>query len=301
MPEDARCLLPDMVEARDRFMELVDGLRPELHRYCARMTGSVFDGEDVLQETLAKAYYALGQMREPPNLKPWLFRIAHNTAMDFLRRYERKNVDLVPDVPDRAQPEDAGVDPMLVEAALGVFVELPPIQRGALILKDVLGHSLEETAATLGVSVGAVKAALFRARANVARTSASSPMQPVRWQSAEERVTLRQYVDFFNARDWDGLRSLLGDESRLDIVSRLQHRARTAGYYDRYAEIVKVENLRAEVGSVDGVPAIAVFRMPSSAVPAYFILLESEGGRVSRIRDFRYIPYIAEEARFLQP
>jgi RNA polymerase sigma factor (sigma-70 family) len=300
MPEDVRSLLPDMVDARDRFMELVDGLRPELHRYCARMTGSVFDGEDVLQETLAKAYYALGQMLEPPNLKPWLFRIAHNTAIDFLRRYERKNVDLVPDVPDRAEPEDAGVDPALVEAALSVFVELPPVQRGALILKDVLGHSLDETAATLGVTVGAVKAALFRARANVARTPVSASLQPARWQSPEERATLRQYVDFFNARDWDGLRSLLGDEARLDIVSRLQHRARTAGYYDRYAEIIAEEDLRAEVGSVDGIPAIAVFRMPSSAVPAYFILLESEAGRVSRIRDFRYIPYIAEEARFLQ-
>src|SRR5580698_10390958 len=106
MPEDVRSLLPDMVDARDRFMELVDGLRPELHRYCARMTGSVFDGEDVLQETLAKAYYALGQMLEPPNLKPWLFRIAHNTAIDFLRRYERKFVEPVAQIAETAVADD---------------------------------------------------------------------------------------------------------------------------------------------------------------------------------------------------
>jgi RNA polymerase sigma factor (sigma-70 family) len=298
MEDGTRALLPDIMEARDRFMALVEDLRPELHRYCARMTGSVFDGEDVLQETLAKAYYALGQMMEPPNLRPWLFRIAHNTAMDFLRRYERKNVELVPEVPERAEPEEIGVDPMLVEAALTVFVELPPLQRGALILKDVLGHSLEEVAATLGISVGAVKAALFRARANVARTPRAALSRPATLPFAQEQATLRRYVDLFNERDWEGLRALLSDESRLDIVSRVQHRVRAAGYYDRYAEITKDEDLRAEAGFVDGVPAIAIFRPPSSTVPAYFIVLESMNGRILLIRDFRYIPYIAEDALF---
>ena len=298
MHDDTRSLLPEMMEARDRFMELVEELRPELHRYCARMTGSVFDGEDVLQETFAKAYYALGQMREPPNLKPWLFRIAHNTALDFLRRYERSNVELVPDVPERAQAQNDGVDPSLVEAALTVFVELPPVQRGALILKDVLGHSLEETAATLGISAGAVKAALFRARANVVRTPRAASAKPAPPQTAHDQAALRQYVDLFNARDWDGLRSLLSDEARVDLVSRVQQRMRQAGYYDRYAQIVREEDLRAEVGTVDGVPAIAVFRPSSSAEPAYFILLEAEDGRVSLVRDFRYIPYIAEGATF---
>ena len=153
MNDETRAILPTMMEARDRFMELVDEMRPELHRYCARMTGSVFDGEDVVQDTLAKAYYALGQTFDPPNLRPWLFRIAHNTALDYLRRYERKNVDIVPEVPDRVYIEETGestTDPELVEAALTVFLELPPLQRGALILKDVLGHSLAEISDTLG-------------------------------------------------------------------------------------------------------------------------------------------------------
>ena len=56
MQDETRALLPAMAEARERFMDLVAELRPELHRYCARMTGSVFDGEDVIQDTLAKAY-----------------------------------------------------------------------------------------------------------------------------------------------------------------------------------------------------------------------------------------------------
>lgn len=296
--DETRALLPAMAEARERFMELVAELRPDLHRYCARMTGSVFDAEDVVQDTLAKAYYALGQMMEPPNLQPWLFRIAHNTAMDFLRRYERKHVDVVPELPERAEPEDNEVDPTLVEAALTVFVELPPVQRGALVLKDVLGHSLEEAATTLGTSVGAVKAALSRARANVARKSSAALVRPAQPESAEDRMNLRRYVDLFNGRDWDGLRALVGEESRLDQVSLVQRRIADARYFDRYAEIITSEDIRAEAGWVDAVPAIAMYRPASNTVPAYFVLLEWTGGRISLIRDFRYVPYIASDARF---
>ena len=298
MQDETLALLPAMAEARERFMELIAEVRPELHRYCARMTGSVFDGEDVVQDTLAKAYYALGQMREPPNLRPWLFRIAHNAAMDFLRRYEQRNVDVVPELPELAEFEEPDVDPALVEAALTLFVELTPVQRGALILKDVLGHSLEEVASTMQTSVGAVKAALFRARANIARTSPAPFSQQAQAAAADERAHLRRYVDLFNDRNWDGLRALLGEESRLDQVSLVQRRTADAGYFDRYAEILKTEDLRAEAGFVDGAQAIAMFRPASSASPAYFVLLEWDGGRISLIRDFRYVPYIATDARY---
>src|SRR5688572_20505155 len=85
-------------DARNAFMDLVRDVRPELHRYCARMTGSVFDGEDIVQDTLAKAWYALAEMESVPPLRPWLFRIAHNTAMDFLRRYDQRHVESVADM-----------------------------------------------------------------------------------------------------------------------------------------------------------------------------------------------------------
>jgi RNA polymerase sigma-70 factor, ECF subfamily len=299
MEDQTRALLPAMMEARDKFMELVDEIRPELHRYCARMTGSIFDGEDIVQETLAKAYYALGQMVQPPNLRPWLFRIAHNAAMDFIKRYEREHVEPVADVPDRAETEGSGVDPALVEAALTVFAELPPTQRSAAILKDVLGQSLEETAHTMGTTVGAVKAALSRARANIARTPRAHFAEPLQPVARETLMTLRRYADLFNAHSWDELRALLAAESRLEVVSRVQHaRAVDAGYYDRYAAYTKTEDLRAEAGFVDGIPVIAIFSPPSRREPSYFVLLEVRAGRISLIRDFRYIPYITNDARY---
>ena len=77
-------------ESLDSFLALVSELRPELHRYCARMTGSIIDGEDIVQDTLARAYFALPELEELPPLRAWLFRIAHNRAVDFLRSYERR-------------------------------------------------------------------------------------------------------------------------------------------------------------------------------------------------------------------
>ena len=68
------------------FLETISALRPSLHRYCARMTGSVMDGEDVVQEALFEAYRKLDTFDESRPLKPWLFRIAHNRCIDFLRR-----------------------------------------------------------------------------------------------------------------------------------------------------------------------------------------------------------------------
>ena len=298
-------LLATFTEARQRFMDLVAEVRPELHRYCARMTGSVFDGEDVVQETLAKAYYALAEMESPPPLRPWLFRIAHNTAMDFLRRYEHRNVDAVTDLEGVAEmseapePVERGADGERVEAALRVFAALPPVQRSALALKDVLGLSLEETAAAMGTSVPAVKGALVRARANVA--AARSPERTGPGKGGVELERLRRYADLFNARDWDALRALFGEETRLDIVSRYQRHGPSAPqYFTRYSVNAPEEDLRAEAGWVDGVAVIAVFRPASSSHPAYFIRIDWRGDRIAHVRDFRYVPYITAEATFQQ-
>jgi RNA polymerase sigma-70 factor, ECF subfamily len=120
------------------FIGMVDALRPELHRYCARIIGSVIEGEDIVQDTLAKAFYTLSLHPEMPPLRPWLFRIAHNRAMDLLKSHGRKLTEMREDLDDVAGFED-GSDPAAVRVALARFLALPVTQRSAVILKDVLG------------------------------------------------------------------------------------------------------------------------------------------------------------------
>jgi RNA polymerase sigma-70 factor (ECF subfamily) len=145
----------------------------------------------------------------------------------------------------------------------------------------------------MGTTVQAVKAALVRARANVASANAVGAAPAV-----DDLERLRGYAHLFNARNWDGLRALFGEETRLEVVSRHQRRGKSAAQYlTQYGDIAPREQLRAEAGWVDGVPALAVFR-PASSSPAYFIRLAWSGGQLSLIRDFRYVAYIAGDATF---
>jgi len=274
-------------KARDEFLAMVDGVRPELHRYCARLTGSVIEGEDIVQEALARAFYALGLEAEPPPLRPWLFRIAHNAAIDHLKAHGTKYTEARDDLADVAGYDDAP-SPDAVRAALARFVALPITQRSAVILKDVLGHSLEETAETMGTTVMAVKAALVRGREKLRDEADARPVD------AALRADLDRYASLFNARDWDAVRAMVADDCRLDLVSKSRRRGKQVGmYFGRYER----EDVRLRVGLLEGRPALAAY-VSGATEPSYFILLETAGGRVSEIRDFRYVPYIAREASF---
>ena len=123
--------LADLSAARKRFLSLVEDIRPDLHRYCARMVGSVMDGEDIVQDTLARAYYELSALKQLPALRAWLFRIAHNRALDYLRRYDermREPLDAALDVAaDTAfNPEDTLIRDEELHATLSRFLELAP-------------------------------------------------------------------------------------------------------------------------------------------------------------------------------
>jgi RNA polymerase sigma-70 factor (ECF subfamily) len=282
-------------ESRRRFLELVTDLRPELHRYCARMTGSVADGEDIVQETLARAYYLLPEMDEVPAFRPWLFRIAHNRALDHLRRYEARMGEPLEAVQDSAadpalDPGDAIAHQQAVQAAVSRFVELAPAQRSCVILKDVLGHSLEEIGGLLELSLPAVKAALQRGRVRLRELAVTRPPEP----PPQTTPAVARYVALFNARDWDGVRAMLAEDVQLDLVSRAQRAGRAVGdyltNYDRYRD------WRLAPAWLEGREVIAVFRAPGDTRPGYLIELDFEQGKIRRIRDFRYVPYIMQDA-----
>lgn len=280
----------ELAKARLEFLRLVADVRPALHRYCARLTGSIIDGEDIVQDTLAKAFYALSMTTEPPPLRPWLFRIAHHTAIDHLRRTRRQAEDELPD-----EVADDGPDPATTRLALGSFVGLPVRQRSAVILKDVLGLSLEEIADAMDTTVMAVKAALVRGRAALRVQVAAEPAP----RSDDDRALLGRYAALFNARDWDGLRAMLASDARLDLVSQAQRDGAAVGqYFERYQQ---VPDLRMTLGTVDGRDALFVHEPAASTRPRYVILLTWRDGVISEIRDFRYVPYIADELTAADP
>jgi RNA polymerase sigma-70 factor, ECF subfamily len=293
MSDDAS-LIAAQHESRRRFLELVAEIRPELHRYAARMVGSITDGEDVVQDTLARAYYALPEMETMPPLRPWLFRIAHHRALDHLKRYDvrmRAPLDTAEQRADDASPDpdEALAREQATRAAITHFVDLPPAQRSAVILKDVLGHSLEEIAAMLDLTLLAVKAALHRGRTRL-REPRSEPPAP----SVASPLIVR-YADLFNARDWDGVRTLLAEDVRLDLVSRVRRAGKrnVGNYFSNYDQL---DDWYLVPALLDGRQVIAVYRTAGEERAAYFIELEVSESLIRNIRDFRYVPYVAQEA-----
>ena len=277
------------------FPQLMVQLRARLHRYCARMTGSVLDGEDMLQDTLIKAN-ASYDAASVQNVESWLFRIAHNACMDFLRRRKR----------ERAVFTDADVEALadsgtqadrrhVATAALRTFMRLPPTQRSTVILADVLGYALDEAADVMGTTVPAVKAALHRGRTRLREISQRpDDAPPFPGLSAADRRLLDAYAERFNARDFDGLRDLLGQEVRLDLVARRKPmQERGGGYFTNYA---RTQGLHMRPMNLEGRPALWVDAQADegAGAPGYVVVLEYRGGKVAAIRDFRYARYAVE-------
>jgi RNA polymerase sigma-70 factor (ECF subfamily) len=281
--------------SNDEFEDRLTALRAPLHRYCARITGSTVDGEDVLQDTLVKALKARAEGAAVDNFDAWLFRIAHNTALDLLRRRSRNNV-----VPLVAEVEAAPI-PQADIVAIGfqTFLRLPELQRCAVILKDVLGHSVEEIASVAGCTPAAAKSALQRGRSALRQAAAMPPETrlPLMSDAARERMTA--FVELFRAGDFDAIRAMLADDVKLELVNRLkwQGRDKIAPYFTRYAE---ERRWRFAFGAVEGRPAMLVFDGSAMERPAYFVLVEWRDGQIATIRDFLFAPYALESADWIR-
>ena len=275
-----------------------------LHRYCARMTGSVIDGEDVVQDAMLKAFAARGSADAIANPRAWVARIAHNAALDFLRRQAREPLlesgELLDSIPATA---GEAPDPDIVAASLHSFMRLPTLQRAAVILKDVLDHSLEEVASITGVTPAAVKSALQRGRERLRALARQPERAALPALSDATRARLAAYVDGFKAGDFDSVRAMLAEDVELDLVARLRRRGKSevAVYFARYAEATQ---WAFAAGTVEGRAAMVVYdRERSLERPAYFVILDLDGDRVARIRDFLFARYAMEsvELRSLGP
>jgi RNA polymerase sigma-70 factor (ECF subfamily) len=280
-----------LVELQQQFLAQMKGLRPKLHRFCARMCGSALDGEDIVQETLAHAFYNLAFLRDRSRLEPWLFRIAHRKCIDFLRRGKEEAVSL--------DDEDEVAAPAADEQPIGdtlapLVGALPPKERAAVLLKDVLDYSLAEVADVVDSTVGGVKAALHRGRAKL-REGYEEPSR--RALDPSERELLQAYVDCFNRRDWPALHRLVALDARLEVVEATTGgKLRESPYLTNYAALSWEWKL--SLARVDGEPLIVHWKKVGDAWrPHAAIRLWWQGGQVVRIRDYVHVDYLLRDAR----
>lgn len=305
-----------LFEVRKQFNALTEPHTRDLWRYCLYLTRSAWDAEDLMQDTLAKAFARLSTIFQPMDMKPYLFRIASNTWIDHLRR-QKPELDELDSSDDRSGllHEDQAVDPLALQAAIEHLVTvLPTRQRIAYLLADVYDFSLAEVAQQLNISVGAAKSLLHRARATVLTRShektheqteeASSGAELVEMIDQPEDELVRRYLDAFNRHDLDALVALLHPEVTSDIVGVFVQEGRDfiresslkAWYMDKRPQWAKY-------GRCAGRPALFVF-VPDDDHEGreslgWLITLEARDGQVVAITDYYYSPnlvqYIAEQ------
>jgi RNA polymerase sigma-70 factor (TIGR02960 family) len=229
------------------FARTVDGYRGELRVHCYRMLGSFTDAEDLVQETLLRAWRARDSFEGRSTVRAWLYRIATNACLDTLRTHPERVV-LVGDIGDPAPSEIPWLQPypdrMLEEepAALVVAREtielaylatiqlLPANQRAVLILRDVLEFSAAETADLLDTSVGSVTSALQRARATLRQHRPASVAEP----SAAERELLQRYMDAHARADSGAVVALMREDVRFTMPPQptlYEGRTALAGFF----------------------------------------------------------------------
>jgi len=271
------------------FLETITNLRPSLHRYCSRMTGSVLDGEDVVQDALFEAYRKLDQYDDSRPLKPWLFRIAHNRCIDLLRRRGvRAEAEAAGMSPDSVGPADPAVLG-LGRAVERLVISLPPKERACVLLKDVLDYTLEEIAELVGSTVGGVKAALSRGRSKLA--ASPSAVKLSRTANPELTRVLHLYVERFNRRDWNGLRELITADARLRVADAFAGKLVDSPYFGNYERLSMPWKMA--VGEVDGEPVLIILQRGADTwTPYSTVRLHVTENHIDGIVDYVHCPWV---------
>ncbi|MER6479549.1 RNA polymerase sigma factor [Streptomyces filamentosus] len=281
--------------ARREFLVVLEPLRGELFRYCRRLTGSVWDAEDLAQEALARAFTRAAQTHQPVE-RPmaWLVRIATNAYLDQVRRPAPLLVKPV----ERAAP--AAADPAEVRDALAEMATLlAPQERAAVVLKDVFDLPLKEIAAMLSTTEGAVKAALHRGRGRLADPEREAALAR---RAAPDRETLDALAAAFTAYDLDGLTELFVQDAVSDVIGVAHEVGRAqiaAGSLHHTLVVESSVRWRAEVRELDGEPLVLMWATPAdgSGPEAVEDVLRAEivDGGITRLRWYYFCPGVLAE------
>jgi RNA polymerase sigma-70 factor (ECF subfamily) len=284
-----------------RYLDLVAPLRPALHGYCRKLTGNVWDAEDLLQDALLRAFGTLGQIHHAiASPRAYLFRVATNLWIDAVRRRATEAAALAA----QAVEPSAATEPGLVRDAGAVLLQrLAPQERAAVILKEGFDLSLEEIASVLATSVGAVKTALHRGRERLRDAEAG-----VAARRAVPSVELvDRFVALYSARDKAGLIALMLDGGQVENVGcgvEIGHdefhgdgwfQKALYGHPEWPAEF-QYESARVERAVFEGEPVILGFatRRGREALETLLRIDERDGG-IARLRGYAFCPETLRE------
>jgi RNA polymerase sigma-70 factor (ECF subfamily) len=304
------------------FLRTVEPLRAAIRLHCYRMLGSSHDGDDVVQETMIRAWRAKASLEDPSRLKPWLYRIATNVCLDELARRPKRVLahDAYPPVKDARPPfakieEPIWLEPMpnawlegeaahdpharyaLKESVALAFVAalqcLSASQRATLLLRDVVGLSAEETASALGIGLQAANSALHRARTAVEEKLGGRDASAIAAAHGEvDEELLARYVRAFEEAKIDEIVALFHDDVRTSMPPAptwICGREENERFYRRlFANLVPGQLRHARIGA-NGQPALAFYRPHAPGAPHTLHaiqLVAMKGGKVATIDHF---------------
>jgi RNA polymerase sigma-70 factor (ECF subfamily) len=312
-----------MSEKLDRtFEKAVEPLRGGLRLHCYRMLGSSHDSDDVVQETLLRAWRAKDSLKDRERLRPWLYRIATNACLDELKRRPKRGLawDVRPAATDPRAVAPAVEDALWLEPMPDVWLEsagapdpsakytlkesvalafvaalqtLSPAQRATLLLRDVVGLSAEEAAEALELSVGAANSALFRARTAVEeKVGTKAPAEFAKERGDVDEATLAEYMRALESSDVEALIAMLHEEVKTAMPPSptwiAGKEANAAFYRWMFGDRLKgwIRLLRT---SANGQPAFAFYRAANKGEPNLLRaiqLVETKDRRIAAVDHF---------------
>lgn len=288
------------------YLQLLDPFRPDLFRYCRKLTGDVWDAEDLVQDALVHGFAKLASVHHGiANPRAYMLRIASNLWIDRIRRRTSEAASLAragADPTHAVAAQAPAGDPIEMrdgvrDAATVLLRELPPQERAALVLKEAFDMSLSEIADVLQTSVGAVKAALHRGRGRLKEDTPSARPAP-----ASEVV--QRFVERYNARDLPGLLELMLDGAAIEMYGHVYEAGRDAfereGGWFHHNFFNPVDggpsDATWELADFRGQPVVLVLYGPAEArVVGSVMRLDDVDGAISRVRVYALCPDVVAE------
>ena len=293
-------LSADLRAAWHRYVDLLVPIRPALWAYCRRLTGNIWDAEDLAQDTLLRAFGQWGVtypgIRDP---RAYLLRTATNVWIDALRRRETERRAALPAPASAPSAEtEAAQSADVREASARLLQRLSPQEQAALVLKEVFDMPLDDIATLLATTTGAVKAALHRGRDRLREPEGGSASRRPR-PSPE---ILDRFIERYNAKDVRGLVALMLDGAAAENVGNSYHVGASAddliGFlhkvvhgHDEWPPQFRPDAARLRRVDLDGEPIVLVLASRGGRERLEVVFrFEERDGRIARIRAYGFCP-----------